>query len=116
MQFKTYINIEISLINLSKKFLKLLIGKRIILSNMFGLKTTVKMIVFVEQANNNEKYRSMKNFFDSVWAVQRSKNGYKSVNFNPLMVSFAFSPYIDLRVDLNSFLPKFCQKIFKLKL
>ena len=52
---------------------------------------------------------------DSVWAVQRSNYGYKSVNFNPLMVSFAFSPYIDLRVDLNSFLPKDLPKNIQIK-
>ena len=43
---------------------------------------------------------------DSIWAKQRERYGYKFVRSNPLMVNFAFSPYIDLRVDLNSFLPE----------
>ena len=42
---------------------------------------------------------------DEVWAEQRSNYGYKDVRPNPLMINLAGSPYIDLRVDFNSFLP-----------
>ena len=42
---------------------------------------------------------------DTIWSNQRFNYGYKDVEGNPLMVDFIFSPYIDLRVDLNSFLP-----------
>ena len=42
---------------------------------------------------------------DEVWAEQRSNYFYKDVRPNRLMISLAGSPYIDLRVDFNSFLP-----------
>ena len=43
---------------------------------------------------------------DSVWSKQRSNYGYQNVNPNKLMINLGGSPYIDLRVDFNSFLPK----------
>ncbi len=43
---------------------------------------------------------------DEIWAQQRFNYGYKDVRPNPLMINFAGSPYIDLRVDFNSFMPK----------
>ena len=42
---------------------------------------------------------------DEVWAKQRKDYGYKDVRPNPLMLNFGGSPYIDLRVDFNSFIP-----------
>ena len=42
---------------------------------------------------------------NTVWAEQRFNYGYKNVIPNKLMLNFAGTPYIDLRVDLNSFLP-----------
>ena len=53
---------------------------------------------------------------DEVWREQRANYGYKNVFPNVLMFSFAGSPFIDLRTDLNSFLPKkidkeICNKI-----
>ena len=50
---------------------------------------------------------------NKTWAVQRKNYGYKNVIPNPLMVNFAGSPYIDLRTDLNSFLPKNLKKFSK---
>ena len=41
---------------------------------------------------------------NSVWSEQRKNYGYKNVYPNKLMLNFAGSPYIDLRVDLISFL------------
>lgn len=43
---------------------------------------------------------------DSIWAYQRDNYGYKRLRSFPLMISFAGQPFIDLRVDFNSFLPK----------
>ncbi|OGN30000.1 MAG: hypothetical protein A3A33_01605 [Candidatus Yanofskybacteria bacterium RIFCSPLOWO2_01_FULL_49_25] len=43
---------------------------------------------------------------DSVWAYQRDNYGYKRLRSFPLMVSFAGHPYIDVRVDFTSFIPK----------
>ena len=42
---------------------------------------------------------------DEIWAEQRFNYGYKDVRPNPLMLNLGGSPYIDLRVDFNSFLP-----------
>ena len=53
---------------------------------------------------------------DEVWAKQRHDYGYQDVRPNPLMINFAGSPYIDLRVDFNSFLPKDLPKKFKRKI
>ena len=43
---------------------------------------------------------------DSVWSIQRKNYEYKDVSPNILMVNLAGSPFIDLRTDFNSFLPK----------
>ncbi len=42
---------------------------------------------------------------DEIWREQRMSYGYKNVFPNPLLFSFAGSPYIDLRTDITSFLP-----------
>ena len=52
---------------------------------------------------------------DEVWAEQRNDYGYQDVRPNPLMINFAGSPYIDLRVDFNSFLPSDLPKKIKEK-
>ena len=43
---------------------------------------------------------------DKIWAEQRKLYDYKYVTPNRLMIDLAGSPYIDLRTDFNSFLPK----------
>ena len=43
---------------------------------------------------------------DGVWATQRKDYGYQDLSSHPLMLNFGGSPYIDLRVDFNSFLPQ----------
>ena len=43
---------------------------------------------------------------NQIWSHQRKLYGYKDVSPNELLINFAGSPYIDLRTDLNSFLPK----------
>ncbi|MFH1368229.1 MAG: PEP/pyruvate-binding domain-containing protein [Elusimicrobiota bacterium] len=42
---------------------------------------------------------------DSIWAYQRDNYGYKNLRSFPLLYSFYGLPYIDLRVDFNSFVP-----------
>lgn len=42
---------------------------------------------------------------DSIWAYQRDNYGYKNLRSFPLMVDLHGMPYIDVRVDFNSFLP-----------
>ena len=40
-----------------------------------------------------------------IWGIQRKEYGYKDVSPNILMVNLAGTPFIDLRTDINSFLP-----------
>ncbi len=53
---------------------------------------------------------------NSVWSQQRFDYGYKDVYPNKLMLNFAGTPYIDLRVDFNSFLPNDLNKKISTKL
>jgi glutamine kinase len=43
---------------------------------------------------------------DAIWAYQRDNYGYKNLRSFPLLVSFHGLPYIDVRVDFNSFVPR----------
>jgi hypothetical protein len=43
---------------------------------------------------------------DSTWAYQRDNYGYRNLRSHPLVISFLGVPFIDIRVDFNSFLPK----------
>ena len=42
---------------------------------------------------------------DEVWAQQRAEFGYRDVRPQPLLMSFAGHPYVDVRASLNSFVP-----------
>lgn len=42
---------------------------------------------------------------NEVWAQQRFEAGYRDVRLQPLIVAFAGQPYVDLRVDFNSWVP-----------
>ena len=42
---------------------------------------------------------------DSVWANQRKDYGYRDLSSHQLMTTFLGTPYIDLRVDFNSWIP-----------
>ena len=43
---------------------------------------------------------------DNIWAKSRSNYGYNDARPNQLMTTFFGTPFIDLRVDINSWLPK----------
>lgn len=43
---------------------------------------------------------------DKIWAQQRTDYGYRNVCSHPLMITFLGIPFIDVRVDFNSFIPK----------
>jgi len=43
---------------------------------------------------------------DAIWAYQRDNYGYKNLRSFPLLVSFHGLPYVDVRVDFNSFVPR----------
>lgn len=42
---------------------------------------------------------------DNIWAYQRNNYGYRNLRSFPLLLSFHGLPYIDVRVDFNSFIP-----------
>lgn len=96
-------------VNLKKKIEKIkkinpnLSGLTTVLSNMsdwnpaemIGAKcTNMSFSIYSELITND------------VWSKQRDEYGYKNVYPNRLMIDLAGSPYIDLRTDFNSFLPK----------
>ncbi len=43
---------------------------------------------------------------DNIWAYQRDNYGYRNLRSHPLMLLYLGVPYIDVRVDFNSFIPK----------
>ncbi len=97
-----------NLINIEKKILKLknknpyLTGRTTYFSNMSDWNPA-------EMIGNNPKplaislYKEL--ITNSIWAEQRSNYGYKNVKPNHLLINLGGSPYIDLRTDINSFLP-----------
>ncbi|KAF0285746.1 hypothetical protein BA899_01930 [Spiribacter sp. SSL99] len=42
---------------------------------------------------------------DEVWATQRAEYGYRDVRPQPLLVTFAGRPYVDVRASFNSLVP-----------
>ncbi len=96
------------LVNLKKKFNKLnlklnnIAGKNTILSNMSDW-NPAEMIGCKPGKLAISLYSEL--ITDSIWSEQRLNYGYKDVMPNRLMIDMAGSPYIDLRIDLNSFLP-----------
>ena len=96
------------IINLEKKFQKInqknetLYGKKTVLSNMSDW-NPAEMIGKKPSRLASSLYSEL--ITNSIWSKQRCNYGYKDVHPNKLMLNFAGSPFIDLRVDLNSFLP-----------
>lgn len=43
---------------------------------------------------------------DNIWAYQRDNYGYRNLRSHPLLISIIGIPFIDVRVDFNSFVPK----------
>ncbi len=102
------INIDEYLVNIFKKIKKIssnpsLPGRKTVLSNMsdwnpaeiIGFKPSKLAITLYDELITN-----------SVWAEQRKNYGYKNVQPNALMYNLFGFPYIDLKTDFNSFLPK----------
>jgi len=61
---------------------------------------------------------SMYKYFitDAVWAESRAEMGYKDLKGNKLMVALSGQPFIDVRLSLNSFLPKVLSRDISKKL
>tara|TARA_B100000780_G_scaffold120841_1_gene84640 strand:+ start:890 stop:3220 length:2331 start_codon:yes stop_codon:yes gene_type:complete len=97
------------IVNLKKKYNKIqkvtpnVHGKKTLLSNMSDW-NPAEMI----GSHPTKLALSLYSYLitDEIWAKQRFDYGYKDVRPNRLMIDMAGSPYIDLRVDFNSFLPK----------
>ncbi len=98
-----------TLINIKKKIIKLnkpipnLCGNHTIFSNMCDW-NPAEMIGIKPFPLATSLYSEL--ITDNIWSKQRSDYGYKDVSPNRLMVNLAGSPFIDVRTDFNSFLPK----------
>ena len=103
------IKIREALVNIGKKIIKIkkripnLPGKTTYFANMSDW-NPAEMIGVKPSPLSSSLYSEL--ITDEIWAEQRSNYGYKDVRPNPLMLNLGGSPYIDLRVDFNSFLPK----------
>ena len=53
---------------------------------------------------------------DHVWAEHRDRYGYRNVKMHHLMTSFFGTPFVDVRVDFNSWVPKNLSTKFSNKL
>jgi len=111
--------IEIGLNNIEKKINKLkkknlyLQGNTTVFSNMSDW-NPAEMIGIKPDILSYSIYSEL--ITDSVWAQQRSNYGYQNVYPNKLMINLGGSPYIDLRVDFNSFIPKNLNKKLREKI
>mgnify|MGYP001183875726 CR=1 FL=1 len=101
-------NLDDILVNIKKKIDKLkkpkhdLYGNDTLFSNMSDW-NPAEMIGDKPSPLAISMYKELITNF--VWSKQRHEYGYKNCNSNVLMFDFLGSPYIDLRTDLNSFLP-----------
>jgi len=98
-----------ALVNIGKKIVKIkkripnLPGKTTYFANMSDW-NPAEMIGVKPSPLSSSLYSEL--ITDEIWAEQRNNYGYKDVRPNPLMLNLGGSPYIDLRVDFNSFLPE----------
>ncbi len=101
--------IKSMLINIEKKIKKIALknpfisGNTTYLSNMADW-NPAEMIGSKPKTLQSSLYAEL--ITDNVWAKQRHDYGYRNVLDQPLMFNLGGSPYIDLRLDLNSFIPK----------
>lgn len=101
-------NMKLSLLKLSKKIEKLqkphhsLFGK----STAFGTMpdwNPAEMIGIHPKPLALSLYREL--ITNAVWANQRRSYGYRDMSSNQLMTTFLGTPYVDIRVDFNSWIP-----------
>ena len=106
-------NFSIALVNIEKK-LNNLLQKNLNLSGNFTLFSNMTDWNPAEMIGDKPNPLSLSIYkeliTDEVWRKQRKDYGYKNVYPNVLMFSYAGSPYIDIRTDLNSFLPNSVDK------
>ena len=53
---------------------------------------------------------------DHIWAKNRQRYGFKEISSHHLMTTFFGTPYIDVRVDFNSWIPNELSKTISEKL
>jgi hypothetical protein len=118
--YKTNKNLKLGsiLINLKKKIDKIssnqiLSGSKTIYSNMADW-NPAEMIGSKPYPLSSSLYSEL--ITDKIWAEQRKDYGYKNVEPHPLMFNFLNATYIDVRTDLNSFLPKELNKNIEKKI
>lgn len=110
--FSMLVNIEnkIKKIKLKSPFLK---GKTTYLSNMadwnpaemIGSKSTPLALSLYSELITND-----------IWSKQREDYQYQTVSDHPLLFNLGGSAYVDLRLDINSFLPKNIPNFIKKKI
>ncbi len=116
---KSKIKLEQSLINIKKKIIKLakvnptLFGKKTVFSNMTDW-NPVEMIGEKPSKLAISLYKEL--ITDTVWRIQRKNYGYKDVFPNILIFDLGGSPFVDLRTDINSFLPNKLNRLFSEKI
>ena len=110
--FSALKNIENKFSNLQKSPSKLA-GKFTVFSNMSDW-NPAEMIGVKPSLLSLSLYSEL--ITDNVWSEHRKDYLYQNVKPNPLMVNFLGCPYIDLRVDFNSFLPVDLKKTTKKKI
>lgn len=103
------IDLEGPLLKIYKKIEKLSFAHPNLLGNksMFGVMpdwNPAEMIGLKPNQLSLSLYKEL--ITDNVWAYQRDNYGYRNLRSHPLLVSFLGVPYIDVRVDFNSFIPK----------
>ena len=95
--------------NIEKKFKNFQISPRALLGNYTAFSNMsdwnpAEMIGAKPTLLSQSLYSEL--ITDSIWAEHRRKYLYQDVRPNPLMVSFLGCTYIDLKVDINSFIPE----------
>ena len=113
MKNKNYKNINLnfssSLNKLSKKIQKLksrhynLYGK----TTLFGVMPDWNPAEMVGLKPNNlaiSLYQEL--ITDHIWSQDRKKFGYKDLTSHHLLSNFFGTPYVDIRIDFNSWIPK----------
>lgn len=108
INLNNFCNYDSELLGIKKKIIKILKknptleGDISLLSNMADW-NPAEIIGSISTKFSSSLYKVL--ITDEVWSKQRKNYGYKNVWPNPLMYNIANYNFIDIRTDLNSFLP-----------
>ena len=107
------LNLDIALLKINHKIMKLqsenpnVFGKRAIFGVMPDW-NPAEMIGIRPKKLALSLYKEL--ITDNIWAYQRDNYGYLNLRSHPLLISFLGVPFIDVRADFNSFIPKCMDK------